>query len=539
MKQDVVLGQDANKGLIRGINILGDAVSSTLGPNGKTVVIERHDQLPLCTQDGVSIASSIELEDPIENLGVSLIKQVSQQANAKAGDGTTTATVLAQAMVNAGERFVSKGVNANAIKLGMEYALNEFQERLKKDYSHAIVDDKEINNVARISANNDNVLGDVIADALKEVGVNGSVTPESSANNKTYYKVITGLTMERRGWMSPHFVNNQSKQSVELERPLVYISERVIDSELEVMPILALAKQQQPERSVVFIGKDVTGNALSTILTNHSQSVIKATCVKAPFFGENQQKVLMDIAALTGAQINNSATTIVDTKTYTLDMLGGCDKFVQTYHESTILEGHGDEANLIEYLEGIEGELKYANDNNESQQIKDFLQERLAKLSNGVAQVFVGAGSEAELKEKKDRLEDALYATKAALEDGVSVGGGTTALRIKKEMEDWKPKDNSDFNIGINIFIDCLSAPIRQILKNAIANQDQINEIIYKVQANESKTFGYNVYTKEFGDMVEMGVIDPTRVTSVAMTSAVSIAALVLTTECLITNVIK
>jgi chaperonin GroEL len=537
MKNKVTLQAEARDSLISGVNVLADAVASTLGPNGKAVVIQTPRGFPLVTKDGVTVASCINLEDENENLGVSLIKQVSQQAAVKAGDGTTTATVLARAMIVDGEKLVNKGVNSNAIKTGMELALEEFKTILTDKYSKEISDPAEITNVATISANNDKVLGEVISGAIQGVGVTGSVNVENSANEKSYFELIPGLTLERRGWMNPHFVTNEAEQTVELKDPLIYISEMPINSEAEVMPILKLAKAQKPERSVVFIAPDITGHAFSTALSNHTQGIVKSALCKAPFHGENQVKVLKDIAVLTGTLINNTAVTKIDPATWDIKDLGSCGQFNQSFQESVILDGFGEEDAILDQIEAITAELEHVKTQNTSRQQLDFLKERASKLGDGVAQVFVGAGSESELKEKKDRVEDSLYATKAALEEGVSVGGGVTDLNIKKDLEPFIADLDGDIKLGAEIFTNALSAPMKQILKNAINGEDEINTIIFKIQENESDAFGYNVYTKKFGDMNEMGVIDPTRVTRVALESAVSIAGLVLTTECLITNI--
>jgi chaperonin GroEL len=538
MKNKVTLQSEARDSLIRGVNVLTDAVASTLGPNGKAVVIQTAGY-PLVTKDGVTVASCINLEDENENLGVSLIKQVSQQAAVKAGDGTTTATVLARAMIVDGEKLVNKGVNSNAIKTGMELALEEFKTILSDKYSKEISDPAEITSVATISANNDKVLGEVISGAIQGVGVTGSVNVENSATEKSYFKLIPGLTLEQRGWMNPHFVTNEAEQTVELKDPLIYISEKPINSEAEVMPILKLAKGQKPERSVVFIAPDINGHAFSTSLQNHTQGIVQSALVKAPFHGENQIKVLKDIAILTGTKINNSAAVTIEPAQWDVKDLGSCGQFNQSFTESVILDGFGEEEAILDQIDAITKELEHIKTQNTSKQQLDFLKERVSKLGSGVAQLYVGAGSESELKEKKDRVEDSLYATKAALEEGVSVGGGVTDLNIKTDLQPFIDSLEGDIKLGAEIFTNALSSPMKQILKNAINGEDEINTIIFKIQEHKSDSYGYNVYTKEFGDMNKMGVIDPTRVTRVALESAVSIAGLVLTTECLITYIMK
>jgi chaperonin GroEL len=537
MRNKIVhVGNEGQGKLIDGINTLYNAVSSTLGPAGKSVVIEKDNAFPDVTKDGVSVANSIRLSDPAENLGVDLIKQAAINTAEKAGDGTTTSTVLVHNIISEGMKVIDRGINPNAIKTGIELARDKYTKILSEKYTTPIEDIADITNVATISCNNDKKLGEVIANAIEEVGVDGAININASANHETYYDMISGLKIDRRGWLSPYLVTNQSKNTVELENPLYYISATPISSAEDTIKLLGIAKRA--ERSIVFIAPDINGQALTTIVTNSSRGIVKASAVKAPMFGDLQGKLLEDIACLVNTTVNNVATKkAFPIDEISVDFLGSSDKFIQTYEDSTIISGHGDEDVIMERIESIKEE----HSNGGSTDLLDFLQERMSKLASGVVLLYVGAASESELKEKKDRVEDALHATRAAIEEGIIIGGGVTNLKMRDEILSWldETKDtlSDDVIKGIEIFAKALSAPIKKILGNAMNSEEDINKIVFKILNNlKDKNYGYNVYSKEFVDMKEAGVIDPARVARVSVESAVSIAALVLTTECVISN---
>ena len=533
--KNVSLGNTARTKLRKGINVLAEAVGSTLGPAGKSVVIQNLKGFPQVTKDGVSVAEAIKLKDPEENLGVDLIKQAAQKTASLAGDGTTTSTVMTAKMINAAEDVIKKhGYNTTAFKIGMNIAKDLYLKRLQ-EHSIEVEEDQQIKDIAIISCNNDKELGSIVSEAMLSVGAAGSVNVLDSPNNETYQELVPGMKLDRRGWMSPYLVNNEIKHTVELDNPLIYVSGQPIEYDEEVIPLMGIAKKEN--RSIVFIGQAIKGQALQSIITNASRGVVKATCVVAPMFGELQSKVLEDIAILTGTKVNHTIVNDIKSEHWKLGDFGECEKFEQTYEDSVIMDGYGDDEEIDARLTALQLELDAA----ESQQLKDFTKERMGKLSNGIVQLFVGGMGESEIKEKKDRIEDALYATKAALEEGVIPGGGATNLRIGAQVlldgNEYVELENPAVKAGFQVVLDALIEPMILMLGHSLIDNDktEIHKVLDKVLASD-KEDTFNIFTQKYGNAISMGVIDPTRVARVSLETAVSVAGVVISTNCIISE---
>jgi chaperonin GroEL len=529
--KNITIGTDARSKLISGINKLNNATVSTLGPNGQCVAIQTKNGL-VVTKDGVSVARSIKLADPEENLGVDLIKQVSSETADKAGDGTTTSTLLATEMINAGFQNVIAGANGNQIKSGMEYARKVYTDILKTKYVKQIENENSINHIATISANNDEELGNLIAEAIKTVGVNGAINIDNSNTAETYTEVIEGLKIEHRGYLSPYMVTNENRGIAELNNPLILMTMAEINFNTEIMVALDIAKKA--DRPILIIADAINGEALNTIVLNKMRGILQIAAIRAPMFGELKLKYMEDIAILTGGKIFNTPKNNRKISEVTLQDFGHAGKVIVSQDETTIIEGGGTLEELDHRILSIEEELESLEPGN--QMIKDALEERIAKLSGGVCRLYIGAHSEAELKEKKDRLEDALHATRAAIEEGIVVGGGVTNLKIQADMREVDLTGKAtDFITGYNIVVNALDKPIQKILSNSTT--ENVGEVLWNVKHSTVENYGYNALTKQYCDLMESGVIDPARVTRVSLETAVSAAGTVLTTNCLITDI--
>lgn len=533
MKNKVItIGTEARSKLISGVNKLNNATSSTLGPNANCVVIQT-PRGPIVTKDGVSVANSIQLPDPAENLGVELIRQVSSETANKAGDGTTTSTLLATEMINNGFKNIIAGASPNLVKSGMEYARSVYIDTLKT-MAKDISDDKEINQVAAISANNDNTLGDLIAEAIKTVGINGAINIDNSNTTETYIEVIEGLKVEGRGYISPQFVTDEARQIAELNNPLILMTAAEINHNVEIMPALDYAKKQG--RPIFIIAEAINGEALNTLVLNKMRGILQISAIKAPMYGPFRLQYLEDIATIVGGTIFNTPKNNRKISECTPEDFGVAGKVVSAMFETTIIEGAGSLEALDQRIANLETELESLDPG--ANHMRDAINERIAKLAGGVCRIFIGAHSEAELKEKKDRLEDSLHATKAALEEGIIIGGGVTNLMIQKIMREVDLSGKSDdFKTGYSIVVNALEKPIEKILSNSIT--ENVGEVVWNIRHSTLPNYGYNALTREYGDMMEMGVIDPARVARVSIETAVSVAATVLTTNCVITDEIE
>ncbi len=525
----ITLNSKAKEGLINGVKKLNDAVSSTLGPNGSTVVIEAPGRT-IVTKDGVTVASYIQLKDHVENLGVSMVKQVSEQAAKLAGDGTTTATILATSIIEEGYKAITVGANANGVKRGLEIARQVYLEYLASDYKRELQSETDILNVATISANNDSEMGKLIADALTEVGVNGAINVENSPTSETTVNMIEGYQLENRGFCSPYFVTHEGKNTCEYKKPLILMTEATISSNAQIMAALNIAKSA--DRPILVIADKVEGEALATMVTNKLRQTLNSVAIHAPLHGQFRSKVFGDLAAITGGIVFNTPENNRSVDTVKLEDLGTCDKIVVSDNNTIIIGGCGNHEAIENRISLIEEELPdIKNDMH-----RDFANDRISKLAGGICQIFIGAHTEVELKEKKDRLEDSLHATRAALEEGIVMGGGVTNLRLQRQLKKFFSENSDkytvDQNAGIQAFINALDKPFLKLLENTSGLS--IPEIYYDVTKNENVTEGYNVLTGEYGDMFEMGVVDPAKVTRVAIETAVSISGAILTTNCVI-----
>lgn len=521
MAKDVQFGDSARKKMLAGVNVLADAVKVTLGPKGRNVVLDKSFGAPTITKDGVSVAKEIELEDKFENMGAQMVKEVASQANDKAGDGTTTATVLAQAIINEGLKSVAAGMNPMDLKRGIDKATIAVVEELAKQ-AQPCVDSKSIAQVGTISANADSTVGDLIAQAMEKVGKEGVITVEEGSGLADELDVVEGMQFDR-GFLSPYFINNQEKMNVELESPLVLLADKKIDNLQEIIPLLeAVAKSGRP---LLIIAEDVEGQALATLVVNTMRGTFKVAAVKAPGFGDRRKAMLEDIAILTGGKVISEEIGM-SLETTTLEDLGTAKKVVIDKENTVIVDGAGAEANVSSRCEQIRAEAEASS----SDYDKEKLQERLAKLSGGVAVIKVGAGSEIEMKEKKDRVEDALQATRAAVEEGVVAGGGVALVRALSSVS--VEGDNEDQNVGIALALRAMEAPIRQIAGNA---GDEGSVVVDKVKAGEGN-FGYNAASGEYGDMIAQGILDPAKVTRSSLQAAASIGGLMITTEAMVAD---
>jgi len=523
--KEIRFGEDARAKMVRGVNVLANAVKATLGPKGRNVVLEKSFGAPTITKDGVSVAKEIELADKYENLGAQIVKEAASKTSDVAGDGTTTATVLAQAFIQEGLKAVAAGMNPMDLKRGIDKAVIAAVGELKK-LSNPTANDKEIAQVGTISANSDTNIGDIIATAMKKVGKEGVITVEEGSGLDNELDVVEGMQFDR-GYLSPYFINNQQSQQVELDDPYILIHDKKISNVRELLPVLeAVAKAGKP---LLIVAEEVEGEALATLVVNTIRGIVKVAAVKAPGFGDRRKAILEDIAILTNGQVVSEEVGLSLEKT-TIGDLGRAKRIVITKENTTIIDGAGE----AERIQSRIGQIKAQIEETSSDYDREKLQERVAKLAGGVAVIKVGAATEVEMKEKKARVEDALHATRAAVEEGVVPGGGVALIRALKAVEGLKG-DNTDQNLGIAITRRALEAPLRAIVSNA---GEEPSVILNKVKEGKGN-YGYNAASGEFGDMVEMGILDPTKVTRTALQHAASVAGLAITTEAIVAELPK
>jgi chaperonin GroEL len=524
--KDVYFSSDARDRMLRGVNTLANAVRVTLGPKGRNVVIEKSFGAPRSTKDGVTVAKEIELTDRFENLGAQLIREVASKTNDKAGDGTTTATVLAQAIVVEGLKSVAAGMNPMDLKRGVDKAVLKIVEEIKNT-SKKVTTNDEIAQVGAISANGDKEVGDMIARAMKQVGNEGVITVEEAKSLETELDVVEGMQFDR-GYLSPYFITNADKMEAVLEEPLILLYEKKLSSLQALLPVLEAVVQSG--RPLLIVAEDIEGEALATLVVNKLRGGLRVAAVKAPGFGDRRKAMLEDIAVLTSGQLISEDLGI-KLENVTLDMLGKAKKVTITKDDTTIVDGSGDKADIEARISQIKRQIEDTT----SDYDKEKLQERLAKLAGGVAVVRVGGSTEVEVKEKKDRVDDALNATRAAVEEGIVPGGGVALLKASLVLEGFKG-DNEDQNAGIAIVRRALQAPIRQISENAGVEG---SIVVGKVLENSSPTFGFNAQTEEYVDLIKAGIIDPAKVVRTALQDAASVAGLMITTEAAIVEAPK
>jgi chaperonin GroEL len=517
---------DARDKMLRGVNVLANAVKVTLGPKGRNVVIQKSFGAPRSTKDGVSVAKEIELEDAFENMGAQMIREVASKTNDKAGDGTTTATVLAQAIVQEGLKAVAAGMNPMDLKRGIDKAVTLVLEEIKSN-SKPVSNNSEIAQVGTISANGDSEIGELIAQAMAKVGNEGVITVEEAKTADTTVDVVEGMQFDR-GYLSPYFITNADKMEAVLEEPLILLFEKKLTSLQAMLPILEAVVQSG--RPLLIIAEDIEGEALATLVVNKLRGGLRVAAVKAPGFGDRRKAMLEDIAILTGGQVISEDLGI-KLESVTLDMLGKAKKVSITKDDTTIVEGVGGK----EEIEARVAQIKRQIEDTTSDYDKEKLQERLAKLAGGVAVLRVGGSTEVEVKEKKDRVDDALNATRAAADEGIVPGGGIALLKASKILADVKG-DNADQNAGIAIIRRALQAPIRQIAENSGVEG---SIVVGKVLENNDASFGFNAQTEEYGDLVKMGVIDPAKVVRTALQDAASVAGILITTEAAVADAPK
>jgi chaperonin GroEL len=520
--KDVRFGDDARSRMVKGVNTLANAVKTTLGPKGRNVVLDKSFGAPTITKDGVSVAKEIELEDKFENMGAQMVKEVASQTSDVAGDGTTTATVLAQAILAEGMKAVAAGMNPMDLKRGIDKATRAAVEELKA-ISVPCADDKSIAQVGTISANSDTLIGNIIAEAMGKVGKEGVITVEEGSGLENELDVVEGMQFDR-GYLSPYFINNQDSMSVELESPFLLMVDKKISNIRDLLPILeGVAKAGKP---LMIIAEDVEGEALATLVVNNMRGIVKVAAVKAPGFGDRRKAMLEDIATLTGATVISEEIGL-NLEGATIEQLGTAKRVHITKENTTIIDGAGDAAAIESRVNQIRAQIEETS----SDYDREKLQERVAKLAGGVAVIKVGAATEVEMKEKKARVEDALHATRAAVEEGVVPGGGVALVRAVAKIGETKG-DNEDQNAGIAMLLRAMTAPLRQIVDNA---GEESSVVLDKVARGEGN-FGYNAATGEYGDMLEMGILDPTKVTRSAIQHAASVASLMITTECMVAD---
>lgn len=523
--KEVKFGNLARQKMLKGVNVLADAVKVTLGPKGRNVILDKSFGAPVITKDGVSVAKEIELEDKFENMGAQMVKEVASKANDEAGDGTTTATVLAQAIVTEGLKSVAAGMNPMDLKRGIDKAVIAAVEELKK-ISQPCTDSKAIAQVGTISANSDSTIGEIIAKAMDKVGQEGVITVEEGQGLQDELDVVEGMQFDR-GYLSPYFMNNQEAGLVELESPHILLVDKKISNIRELLPTLeAVAKSGKP---LLLIAEDVEGEALATLVVNNMRGIVKVAAVKAPGFGDRRKAMLQDIAVLTGATVISEEVGMELEKAQ-LEDLGSAKRVVINKDNTTIVDGAGDEAAIQARVGQIRGQVEETS----SDYDREKLQERLAKLAGGVAVIKVGAATEVEMKEKKARVEDALHATRAAVEEGVVPGGGVALVRAASLLGDLRG-DNEDQNVGIKVALRAMESPMRQIATNAGAEASVVTNRVREGQGN----FGYNAGNDTYGDMLEMGILDPTKVTRSALQFAASVASLMITTEAMVSEIPK
>ncbi len=524
--KDVKFGNDARVKMLNGVNVLADAVKVTLGPKGRNVILDKAFGAPTITKDGVSVAREIELEDKFENMGAQMVKEVASKANDAAGDGTTTATVLAQAIVSEGLKAVAAGMNPMDLKRGIDKAVAAVVEELKS-LSKPCETSKEIEQVGTISANSDNVVGQLIAQAMEKVGKEGVITVEDGTGLEDELDVVEGMQFDR-GYLSPYFINKPETATVELDNPYILLVDKKISNIRELLPVLeGVAKAGKP---LLIIAEDVEGEALATLVVNTMRGIVKVAAVKAPGFGDRRKAMLQDIAILTAGTVISEEIGM-ELEKATLEDLGQAKRVVINKDNTTIIDGIGDEAQI----QGRVTQIRQQIEESTSDYDKEKLQERVAKLAGGVAVIKVGAATEVEMKEKKDRVEDALHATRAAVEEGSVAGGGVALIRAATKVAANLKGDNEEQNVGIKLALRAMESPLRQIVDNA---GEEASVVASAVKAGEGN-FGYNAATEQYGDMIEMGILDPTKVTRSALQFAASIAGLMITTECMVTELPK
>ncbi|MFM7019157.1 chaperonin GroEL [Flavobacterium sp.] len=524
MAKDIKFDIEARDGLKRGVDALANAVKVTLGPKGRNVIIGKSFGGPNVTKDGVTVAKEIELKDPLENMGAQMVKEVASKTNDLAGDGTTTATVLAQAIVKEGLKNVAAGANPMDLKRGIDKAVETIVAELGKQAQVVGSDSEKIKQIASISANNDEVIGELIATAFGKVGKEGVITVEEAKGTDTYVDVVEGMQFDR-GYLSPYFVTNPEKMNVELDNPYILLYDKKVSSLKELLPVLEPVAQSG--KPLLIIAEDVDGEALSTLVVNKLRGALKIAAVKAPGFGDRRKAMLEDIAILTGGTVisEESGYTLENA---TLEMLGTAEKITIDKDNSTIVNGAGNADLIKNRVNQIKGQMETTT----SDYDKEKLQERLAKLAGGVAVLYVCAASEVEMKEKKDRVDDALHATRAAVEKGIVAGGGVALLRAKSSLTSIKA-DNADEATGIQIVLRAVEAPLRTIVENA-----GLEGSVVVAKVSEGKdNFGYNAKTDEYVDMLKAGIIDPKKVTRVALENAASVSGMILTTECALVEI--
>ena len=523
--KDVFFGDKARAGMLEGVNILADAVKATLGPKGRNVILEKSFGAPTVTKDGVSVAKEIELKDRFENMGAQMVKEVASQASDAAGDGTTTATVLAQSIVNEGLKAVAAGMKPMDLKRGIDKAVAAAVEAVS-GMSTPCEDSKAIAQVGTISANSDGSVGEIIAEAMDKVGKEGVITVEEGSGLENELDVVEGMQFDR-GYLSPYFINNQDNMSAEVEDPFILLVDKKISNIRELLPVLEqVAKASRP---LVIVAEDVEGEALATLVVNNMRGIVKVAACKAPGFGDRRKAMLQDIAILTGGTVISEEVGL-DLESTALEHLGNAKRITMDKDNTTIVDGSGD----AEAIKGRVSEIRVQIENTSSDYDREKLQERVAKLAGGVAVIKVGAATEIEMKEKKARVEDALHATRAAVEEGVVAGGGVALVRAISQITGLEG-DNEDQNIGIAAALRAMEGPLRQIVDNA---GDEASVVLDKVRQGEGN-FGYNAATGEYGDMIEMGILDPAKVTRTALQAAGSVAGLMITTEVMIAEAPK
>ncbi|HHV6870250.1 chaperonin GroEL [Haemophilus influenzae] len=524
--KDVKFGNDARVKMLKGVNVLADAVKVTLGPKGRNVILDKSFGAPTITKDGVSVAREIELEDKFENMGAQMVKEVASKANDAAGDGTTTATVLAQAIVNEGLKAVAAGMNPMDLKRGIDKAVSAVVSELK-NLSKPCETAKEIEQVGTISANSDSIVGQLIAQAMEKVGKEGVITVEDGTGLEDELDVVEGMQFDR-GYLSPYFINKPETATVELDNPYLLLVDKKISNIRELLPVLeGVAKAGKP---LLIIAEDVEGEALATLVVNTMRGIVKVAAVKAPGFGDRRKAMLQDIAILTAGTVISEEIGM-ELEKATLEDLGQAKRVVINKDNTTIIDGIGDESQI----KGRVAQIRQQIEESTSDYDKEKLQERVAKLAGGVAVIKVGAATEVEMKEKKDRVDDALHATRAAVEEGIVAGGGVALVRAAAKVAASLKGNNEEQNVGIKLALRAMEAPLRQI----VTNSGEEASVVASAVKNGEGNFGYNAGTEQYGDMIEMGILDPTKVTRSALQFAASVAGLMITTECMVTDLPK
>ena len=524
--KDVKFGNDARVKMLKGVNVLADAVKVTLGPKGRNVILDKSFGAPTITKDGVSVAREIELEDKFENMGAQMVKEVASKANDAAGDGTTTATVLAQAIVNEGLKAVAAGMNPMDLKRGIDKAVSAVVSELK-NLSKPCETSKEIEQVGTISANSDSIVGQLIAQAMEKVGKEGVITVEDGTGLDDELAVVEGMQFDR-GYLSPYFINKPETATVELDNPYILLVDKKVSNIRELLPVLeGVAKAGKP---LLIIAEDIEGEALATLVVNTMRGIVKVAAVKAPGFGDRRKAMLQDIAILTAGTVISEEIGM-ELEKAALEDLGQAKRVVINKDNTTIIDGVGDEAQI----KGRVAQIRQQIEESTSDYDKEKLQERVAKLAGGVAVIKVGAATEVEMKEKKDRVDDALHATRAAVEEGIVAGGGVALVRAATKVAATLKGDNEEQDVGIKLALRAMEAPLRQIVTNA----GEEASVVASAVKNGEGNFGYNAGTEQYGDMIEMGILDPTKVTRSALQFAASVAGLMITTECMVTDLPK